>query len=156
MENINILLLESKPPKPLSDVINANLPDPRVYALAPSSIGLLKGNGSIDSKSNGHTGLYCIIAMMYVYIYIDIGVWDVCTASNRVVPYDHMQVWDSSGTGYVRFDATTTTSNNNSSNNADDSSTSEEFLGCIVEHGLLQSSLYDHLLQLKGIITHAY
>ena len=62
------------------------------------------------------------------------GVWDDMVAA-RAVAYDGMQVWDSAGEGYIRFDA---------------AQVGASQLGHIVENRVLLSTLYRKLQALQG------
>ncbi|CAM9931588.1 unnamed protein product [Ectocarpus sp. 12 AP-2014] len=71
-------LIEARPPPSLEAALARGSPDPRVYSLAPSSVGILG----------------------------KLGVWDEGggVLKDRSQPFGGMQVWDDRGAGHLRFD----------------------------------------------------
>lgn len=72
---IKIGVVEPSVPKSLKDLPDDRAPDVRVYALSPQTIGILE---SVDA-------------------------WKLI--KQRSQPYKHMQIWESSGPGFIKFDA---------------------------------------------------
>lgn len=74
-DGIKIGVIDLKPPPVLAACLELSHPDVRVYALSPSSIGILKG----------------------------VGAWESIKA--RAYPYKHMYVWEEASEQHVEFSA---------------------------------------------------
>ena len=100
MRDRTIACVEARKPRSFVDSSTAVMPDVRTYALAPASVRLLD----------------------------QVGVWDIVLSSGRYQPFNHMQIWDATGSdhGYVRFSR-------------------EDDLGYVVENNVLQSALYERM-----------
>lgn len=97
-KSLRICILDTmKKPLSLSDCLSKPIPDPRVYALAPSSIQFLQ----------------------------DIDAWKYIESRSR--SYKSMQIWESNGSGLVRFHS---------------SEIHQEELGCIAEDATVLSAIY--------------
>lgn len=72
---LKVCIIDNFVPVGLQTCLDSDIPDIRVYALAPKSISMLQ----------------------------KLGAWD--RMSNRSQAYDEMQVWESKGAGFLRFSA---------------------------------------------------
>ena len=78
MQGLKVAVIEAKAPShTLEECKSAGAPDPRVFAITPSSMRTLS----------------------------DAGAWDAITSTRRAPIFDQMQVWDALGPGYTRFHA---------------------------------------------------
>jgi ubiquinone biosynthesis monooxygenase Coq6 len=124
LRGLSIAVLEPQPPPRLEAVAKLETPDLRTFAITPSSRRILQGAS---------------------------GAWDLMEAV-RAPAFTSMQVWDSLGPGFVRFEAPAgAAAVPNNSPGGDDPSP----LGYILENRLLQSALFERLLALheRGSLT---
>ncbi|GAB5034170.1 ubiquinone biosynthesis monooxygenase coq6 [Nannochloropsis oceanica] len=125
---LKIGLLESRPPPPLDSCLAPDrLPDPRVYALAPSSVAFLKS----------------------------VGAWQFI--GDRWQEYQYMQVWEGGASGSIRFDASQSTvmgvgSTGTSISHGDEKN--KKKLGTMAENSTVQAALFQRMeaLQAEGLL----
>eukprot|EP00903_Cladosiphon_okamuranus_P014670 g13598.t1 len=113
-------LIEARPPPSLEAALARGSPDPRVYSLAPASVGVLEEVGVWDGVRSSREGA---------------GVEGVLRGRSQA--FRGMQVWDDRGPGHLRFEG-------------EGGGAGGAPLGFISEHGLIHSALFDRARELEA------
>jgi ubiquinone biosynthesis UbiH/UbiF/VisC/COQ6 family hydroxylase len=116
VRGIRVGVVEARPPEPLEHWRGKKEPDVRVFAITPASARILYGECAGTSLSGPLQGVSA-----------ECRVWQDI-ADLRAPAFNKMQVWESVGSGFVRF-----------------GSESSEPLGYVAESRVINGALYDRL-----------